>query len=224
MALPILETPKFQTTLPSDGQKITYRPFTVKEQKNLMIAQQGSDEGNVLKVLNDCLCACVDEEINLYTRPLVDFEWVFLQVRSKSVGEMVELTGKCRESGASYDFDVDITKAQHGDFPDAKVQVTDDLVIEFRPTTLKDTKDAESEPEKVLGRCAKAVHYKGESFTEFTEEEFMRFIEPLTLDQYSKIDDYFAAQPSLVLEADGKCLKCGHVNKAKIRGVFNFFQ
>ena len=224
MALPILETPKFQTTLPSDGQKITYRPFTVKEQKNLMIAQQGSDEGNVLKVLNDCLCACVDEEINLYTRPVVDFEWVFLQVRSKSVGEMVELTGKCRECGASYDFDVDITKAEYPKAPDSRLKITEDLMIEFRPVSVKDTHDAQNETDNVVAKCAKAIHYKGETYTEFTEEEFLKFIEPLTMEQYAVIDMFFASQPSLVISTSAKCLKCGCENKITIQGVFNFFQ
>ncbi len=222
MALPILETPKFETTLPSDGLRITFRPFTVKEQKNLMIVQEGAEEKVAMKVLADCLAACTEQEINIFKRPVVDFEWLFLQVRSKSVGESIELTGKCASCEASYDFALDLTKVEVPKFPEGKVKVTDDLTIEFRNVSMGDLRDAD-DGDSIVARCAKSIHYKNEVYTEFTPEEFKRFIEPLTLDQYAKIDAFFQNQPSLRLKSSQKCKKCGQNNEIEIEGVFNFF-
>ena len=79
MALPILETPQFETSLPSDNKKVIYRPFTVKEQKNLMIAQTGGNEKEAIKTLAQCLNMCViGENIAIEKRPIIDFEWLFL--------------------------------------------------------------------------------------------------------------------------------------------------
>lgn len=223
MALPVISTPKFYTKMPSDGLEIAFRPFTVKEQKNLMIVQQGADEKTALKVLADCLSQCVDGDIKLLNRPLVDFEWLFLQIRGKSVGEVIELSGKCSECGAMFEFGVDISKVEVPSFPDNKVKVNEDLIIEFRNVALKDLQ-ASKEPEDLIANSVVAIHYKGETFTEFTKAEFLKFIEPLTLTEYAKIDNFFEEQPSLELKTTQKCFKCGVENEVSLQGVFNFFR
>lgn len=222
MALPILETPKFSTNLPSDNLRVDFRPFTVKEQKNLMIVQQGGDEKTALKALGDCLTACVEQEINLQNRPVIDFEWLFLQVRSKSVGETIELTTKCQKCGNVLEFEMDINKIEKPKFPDNKVKINGDLTIEFRAVSLSDLHSVK-EPNEIVAKCAKAVFYKNESYTEFTTDEFLKFIEPLTLSDYKKVDEYFSSQPNLKLETKAKCFKCGVENQVKMEGVFNFF-
>lgn len=222
MALPILETPKFETILPSDGVKITFRPFTVKEQKNLLIVQEGADEKTAMKVLADCLTSCVDQDIQIFKRPVVDFEWLFLQVRSKSVGESVELTSKCKKCETPFDFELNLTEVEIPKFPEGKVKVTEDLTIEFRNVSMGDLRNSE-DGDSIVASCAKVIYYKGECYTEFTPGEFKKFIEPLTLDQYAKVDVFFRNQPSLKLSKKHICKKCGEVNDIEIEGVFNFF-
>lgn len=222
MALPIIETPKFYTKLPSDDLEIAFRPFTVKEQKNLMIVEQGGDEQAALKALAECLTQCVDGDINLQNRPMVDFEWLFLQIRGKSVGEIIELSSKCVECGMGVEVALEISDVKVPPFPNSKVQVNDDLVIEFRGVALKDLQRVK-QAEELVGSCAKAIHYKGESYTEFTSEEFLKFIEPLTLAEYAKIDEFFEKQPTLTLDGKCKCFKCGASNEIHLQGVFNFF-
>lgn len=223
MALPIITTPKFFTKMPSDGLEIAFRPFTVKEQKNLMIVQQGGDEATALKVLAECLSQCVDGDISIFNRPMVDFEWLFLQVRGKSVGEIIELSNKCAECGAYNEVSLNISAVEIPPFPNPKVQVNEDLVIEFRIVSLKDVQNVK-EPEDLIASTVKSIQYKGETYTEFTKTEFLKFIEPLTLAEYAKIDEFFEKQPSLTLKSKSKCLKCGATNDVHLEGVFNFFR
>lgn len=225
MALPIIETPKFFTKLPSDGVEIAFRPFTVKEQKNLMIVQQGADDKTSMRVLVDCLTQCVEngENLKLATRPTIDFEWLFLQIRSKSIGEVIELSTKCGKCDTRFDFDLNISQIKVPPFPNEKVKISEDLSITFRHVSLKDLLSVK-EPQDIVANCATAIHYKGEDYTEFSKEEFLKFIEPLTITEYALIDEFFKRTPSLTLKTERKCLKCGENCKIELQGIFNFFQ
>ena len=224
MALPILETPQFETSLPSDNKKVIYRPFTVKEQKNLMIAQTGGNEKEAIKALAQCLNMCViGENIAIEKRPIIDFEWLFLQVRGKSVGEVAELSSSCIECGAIFDFEFDLKNVTVPKLPNNKIKVNNDLVIGFDYVSLNDIIKS-NEQNDIVSECARTIFYKNETYTEFTKEEFLKFIEPLTLAEYEPIDNYFKIQPGLRLKTKQKCFKCGHTNDVAMEGVFNFFQ
>lgn len=224
MALPIIETPKFFTKLPSDGLEIAFRPFTVKEQKNLMIVQQGADDKTSMRALVDCLTQCVESDnLKLASRPTIDFEWLFLQIRAKSVGEVIELSTKCGKCGSQFDFNLNIAQIEIPPFPKDRVFIKEDLEITFRPVCLNDLLSVK-DPQDLVANCAKAIHYKGEDYTEFTKVEFLKFIEPLTITEYALVDEYFKRTPSLTLKTERKCIKCGETNNIALQGIFNFFQ
>ena len=95
MALPKLASAKFELTLPSTGEKIEYRPFLVKEEKALMIAQQSNKTEDMMRVVQDVIQACTFDKVDGKNLPTFDLEYVFLQLRAKSVGETVELSVTC---------------------------------------------------------------------------------------------------------------------------------
>ncbi len=95
MALPKLNTLTYELTLPSTGEQLTYRPFLVKEQKALMIAQESEDDKQIQNTFAQIIDACTFGEIDAYTMPMFDIEYVFLQLRGKSIGEKVKLNLLC---------------------------------------------------------------------------------------------------------------------------------
>ena len=92
MPLPNIVTPEFVTTLPSTKQKIKFRPFLVKEEKVLLMAQEGKDRDEISAAVIKILQNCINEDLDITSLPLFDIEWLFLQLRSKSVGEVIELS------------------------------------------------------------------------------------------------------------------------------------
>ena len=101
MALPKLDTPKYQLTLPSTGEKIDYRPFLVKEQKILMMAQESEDENMIMRGMSDLVSSCTFDKLDASKLPVFDIEYVFLKIRSKSVGESVDLSIICPDDGVT---------------------------------------------------------------------------------------------------------------------------
>ena len=95
MALPLNEVPKYTCSLPSTGQTITYRPFLVKEQKVMLMAMESEDENEISQAVIDTMQSCMVSEIDIKSLPIFDFEYLYLKVRAKSVGETVKLRIKC---------------------------------------------------------------------------------------------------------------------------------
>ena len=95
MALPKLDTPKYQLTLPSTGEKIEYRPFLVKEQKIILMAQESQDENQILNAVGDLVNSCTFGIIDAKKSPTFDIEYIFLKIRSRSVGETTSINVVC---------------------------------------------------------------------------------------------------------------------------------
>ena len=112
MALPVVnESSWYSLEVPSTKQEITYRPFLVKEQKVLLIASESQDKKQVMDAIVNTISACVQEEIDFRRLPTFDIDYIFTQIRGKSVGESTEIIIKCDECEAQNDVSLDITKA-----------------------------------------------------------------------------------------------------------------
>ena len=141
MPLPTIETPTYELKLPSSSKKVRYRPFLVKEQKTLMIAQESDDTKAIENAFASIISDCTFGELDAYNLPMFDVEYVFLQMRGRSVGEKIKLTVLCpddEKTKVNVEIDLKDVNIQVKEEHTNIVQVTDDVHIVMRYPTLKD--------------------------------------------------------------------------------------
>src|SRR5210317_1762947 len=144
MTLPKIETPKYFLTIPSTEESIEYRPFLVKEEKVLMIAQEAGTDASMIAAMKDIINACTFNKLDLYSLTMSDLEYILLQIRSKSVGETAEIRVKCDESGEFVKVTLDLSEVNvtKEDGIDNNIKITDDVGIVLKSPGLKDAERA----------------------------------------------------------------------------------
>jgi hypothetical protein len=208
MALPKLEVPKYTMTLPSSGEVIEYRPFLVKEEKNLMIAQETGEGSTVFNALKDIVKACTFNKLDVNKVATYDMEYAFIKIRSKAVGETADIQIACEESGKKVPVtinldDVYIQKAD--DFESEKVDSSSDLTTTIK-SLIKNIYDADN------------VYPVEDS----TDVELDEFIESLPHKVLQEVNEYLLGQPKVALDVEFTG-PTGHKNKQTITGFQDFF-
>lgn len=230
MPLPKIESPKFTTSLIT-GEKITFRPFNVKEQKNLLILAEGGSPADIFAGIVDLTTACTFEKIDWMKQPTVNLEQAFLHIRSKSIGEVVEMTYLCKATkdgkvcNHKNFIEVDVRTAESSPFPNQLIKVTDDISIELDHLTVSDVIDTMNglSSEELFRRKTKHVLFGEEVITEFGEAEFKEFVDSFPPNASQQASEFFEKQPTLVLRVPTKCKKCGEESFIELKGVLNFF-
>ena len=206
--LPKLDTPTYRLELPSTGEEIQYRPFLVKEQKLLMMAQESNDESQISDAMGQLVTACTNGAIDPNVSPMFDLEYVFIKIRSKSVGSTVKVSIACpddEETRVPVTIDLDDLSVQMLDNHTNEVQLTDDVKIEFRYPILNDMLDLPSASNDVdrvfhiLGKCITSISFGDDVYQrkEITEDEVKTFVDDLTGEQFEKLVDFFGSMPKL---------------------------
>ena len=147
MALPKLDTPKYQLTLPSTGETIEYRPFLVKEQKILMMAQESKDEKQMLSAVGDLVQSCTFNKIDARNSPTFDIEYIFLKIRSKSVGETVDLNITCPDDEITkvpVKIKLDDIQLMTHENHKTEIDITDTIKLHLRYPLLSDMEGVDS--------------------------------------------------------------------------------
>ena len=237
MALPIVETPRFELTLPSTDMKVQYRPFLVKEEKVLYMALESGDENQMQSATKEILTAVTFNKIDVELLPTFDVEYIFLQVRAKSVGEVAKFKIICPDDSKTYgDIEVDISKVE--------VQVddahTNDVLLDEKRKlgvmlkypnmkVLYDTQGIKAlkyeDIIKLIIGCVDYI-YEGEKnypTSESTHEELKEFFENLSQDQFSKIRKFFDSMPKLRHVTKVKNPKTGVESTVTFSGLQDFF-
>ena len=212
MSLPKINTPEYKLNVPSTDEEISYRPFLVKEEKLLLIAQEtGTDKATYTAIKNIIKNCCVGN-LDVDKMPLFDMEYIFLNIRAKSVGEVAELKITCPDDEKTQvDVEVDLTKVkvQMDEKHDARIQLTDDIGLLMCYPTLgtvgyatsaKD--DSESNAKalfEMIGNCMYQIWQGEETFDcmDYSHKDKMAFLESLTHDQFEKIQLFFDTMPTL---------------------------
>lgn len=237
MALPIInESSWYENEVPSTKQKITYRPFLVKEQKILLIASESQDRKQIMNAICDTISACVKEEIDFRKLPTFDVDYIFSQIRGKSVGESSEIIIKCKKCEGDNKVSVDITKAEiKGTFKEKVVKITDDISVEMvypsyhsmanKLGSLDDNSSDGAAIFDILSACINAVLTNDEKIliSEEPKEEVDRFIESLTSEQFNKISEFVTNFPKLSMEVNFVCEHCAENNTVTLEGLEDFF-
>ena len=235
MSLPTIVTPKHELTLPMSGKKIVYRPFLVKEQKVLMLASESSDFKQMVMSMQDVIDACVDGKLDVKSLPSVDFEYLFLHLRAKSVGELIELNAKCEECEQTSPFEVDLGEIEIVNKDVATtVKISDDVWIEFKYPSLKTVLNQSSTPTDEMGfedimnlmvECMKNIVQGEDSYdcSTYKTEELQEFLENLPESSFKSITEFFGNLPKMQLEKQWKCSSCQHENSLMLDKLPDFF-
>lgn len=229
MALPVVKTPKYELTLPGSGKKITYRPFLVKEEKILMMASESGDPKSMEMAVGQIVDACVDGGLDIKDLPTFDVEYLFVNLRGKSIGETVDLRVVCEKCDHEITKRVDVTevKVVEEKGVDLKVPIADGIGIMMKYPSYGEISqtDAEKDPLSVISACIDYIYDSDQVYkaSECSKEELDQFIESLNHAHLMKLQDFFTKMPRLEKDISWKCEKCGHKNKHKVTGMASFF-
>ena len=235
MALPIIETPTYELTLPSADVKVKYRPFLVKEEKVLLMASETGNQKEMIQAIKDIVGACTFNKINASTLPIFDLEYLFLQIRAKSVGEISKFKMLCPDDKETYvETEIDLSKVevQVDDEHNNTIQINDKIKMVMKyPTidTFDPTIDASKlKTEQLFDIIANTVYeiYEGETVhkaNDYSKEEMKNFIESLTSDHFAKIQKFFNTMPRLQHELEIENPKTKVKSKVVLSGLQSFF-
>jgi len=232
MALPILESAKFETVIPSTKKRIEYRPFLVKEEKILLMAQESKDPDQILRALKDIIYACTFEKVKVDDLAIYDMEYIFLQLRAKSVGETVDLQLKCSECGKDSPAQLDITSVkvqEPAKKVDPKIELTESIGIVARPVPVKEIGKVSDKAEdfvKMIALCIESIYDSDNVYhrKDVSEKELLAFVESLSRKQVEKIEEFIVNQPKLSHLHSFECINCKAKNTVTIEGLQSFFK
>jgi len=235
MALPILDTATYELTLPSSDVQVKYRPFLVKEEKILLLAMESNSPKEITKALKDIVHACTFGSINVEALPTFDLEFIFLNVRAKSVGEIAKLKILCpddKETYANVEVDLSKVEVQVDDEHTNEIQINDKIKLLMKYPTIDSfdaTVDANQlKTEQLFDIIGKSIYqiYEGETVhqaKDYSKEEMQAFIESLTSDHFAKIQKFFNSMPRLAHEIEVVNPKTQVKSKVMLQGLTDFF-
>lgn len=227
--LPTLETPKYSLTIPSTKKKVTFRPFLVKEEKVLLIALESGDTKQVMSAIKGVVEACTFEKVEADSLTTFDLEYVFMKLRSKSIGEKIDLIAKCQDCGNDNEIQIDI-ESLSVNLPrkkvETKIQLSDSIGVICKYPTVKDIENISNEDSmSVIISCIESI-FDSETvypIKDATPEEIDSFINSLGHQHLQKISEFTNSIPKLTHESKFECPKCGYLNTHKLEGLQSFF-
>lgn len=250
--LPKLNTPTFSLTIPSTKTKIDYRPFLVKEEKVLLMAAESAKQKNnkedvakeILKAMKNVIQNCIlTDNIKIDNLASFDLEYMFLKIRSKSVGELAEINyinQNCKreklkdEEVCIVKFAINLNEIEITEDPAHvnKIMLTDTIGITLKEPSTDVIVESAQQPSEMdstfylVSKCIDKIFTNDEVYLakDSSEEEMKEFIESLSSQQLSNIMDFFKTSPRLKHECVKKCGKCGDDVKITLEGIQDFFE
>ena len=240
MALPKIDTPIYDLELPLSKKKIRFRPFLVKEQKNLLMAMEANDresiENNIKQVLQNCT---LTKGVKVEKLPVVDVEYYFLNLRARSVGEIVENRYRCNNEvdgkvcGNLMETELNLLDIKVSNLTENSdtIQLTDKISVKLKYpefSIVGKLSKLNSATDVAFEMIADSIDYifDGEQMyyaKESSREELIDFVESLNQQQFAKIEDFFANLPKIEKKIEMKCSKCGFEHKLDVEGLESFF-
>ena len=234
MVLPKLNTsPKYEMVIPSSKQTVRYRPYLVKEEKVLLMAFESNDSSQAMNAIIDTILVCVDENIKRETLTTFDVEYMFTQIRSKSVGETSKVNVKCEECETLNAVTINLAEVEL-DTPESvnnEIQLTPEVSIELSypsaDSLISIDKEA-TQAEKILATIVASIDViKTEeervSTKDVTKKEVEEFVDGMTGEQFSNLAEYVKDIPTLKENVEFVCENCGHNNSRELVGFTAFF-
>ena len=236
MALPKLTTPTYELEVPSTDEKIQFRPFLVKEEKILLIAMESGKSEDIIEAVKQIVEACTFDKLDLGRMPMFDVEYIFLNIRAKSVGEVSKLNILCPDDKKTYtSIEVDLSKVQVqvGDEHTNKIELTDDMGIIMTYPTIDSFEKSGMQTINaknmldVIGSCVLQIYeQKGEKVYQAkdqTTKELTEFIESMNSAQFKKVQKFFDTMPKLKHTITVKNPKTKKESEVTLQGLNDFF-
>ena len=234
MALPKLNTQTFELNVPSSDQKVKFRPFLVKEEKVLLQAQQSEKPEEMADALVQVIKNCTFDKLKADTLPSFDIEYIFLKIRSKSVGEKVDLMITCpddNETKVKHTVDLSKVEVEVGDDHNNVVKLTDTVSVVMSYPTVKTFQGANlaamnaDEIVNLTGRCIHQIIDGVETHerADIEDKEMNEFLENLTQEQFAKIQNFFTTMPRLKHEIKVTNPKTKKKGTVTLQGMQSFF-
>ena len=235
MSLPVLNTPNHEMEIPSSGEKVTYRPFLVKEQKILMMAQESGDETHMIRSIGDIVKSCTFGKIDKpHTLPTFDLEYMFLMIRAKSVGSEIELKVTCpddEETVVDHKINLDDIKVQHTEGHTKQIMLTDEIGLEMNYPSMDMVRGFAVDNAKItelsfelIRNSVKTVFDKDNVYDDMSAKDLDNFIEQMTTEQFEKISKFFETMPKLSHTVKVTNPNTGVENKIVLEGLQSFLE
>lgn len=237
MALPHRKSVVYNLTIPSNKTKVKYRPFLVKDEKSLLLAQQSEDADVMLDTLKDIIKSCIQTNIDVDSLAIFDIEYIFTQIRAKSVGEEVELLFRCQhctDEKATVKIKFDLTNINITFDPkhNKKIPLFDDVGIVLKYPNIDIIKkidglnlnDIDTLFDIVI-ECIDYIYDSEELYyaKEQTRKELEEFLNNLDSEQFLKIQEFFETMPKMMQEVNYTCPVCNASNHMVLEGLESFF-
>ncbi len=247
MALPKLDTPLYDLTLTSNEKIVKYRPFLVKEEKILLMALESNQDVEMYNAMKQILNNCIinKKDIDIDKLPIFDVQYLFLQLRAKSVGEIAEVTlkhpnGKNKKGEncngvQQLEINLSEIKPKIGETHSKNISINDNIGVSMKYPTLDffekiEEKQDEEEPvvDALFNAIADSIEYiyQGDDIfyaEEHSKEEILDFINNLNNEQFEKLKNFFSTMPTLEHKANYICSACGSEEELVLNGVEDFF-
>ena len=236
MALPKLDVPIYELVVPSTDEKIKYRPFLIKEEKVLLMAMESGENVDIIQAVKTIVSECTFHKLKLGTMPMFDVEYIFLQIRSKSVGEVSKLRVLCPDDKKTYanvEIDLNEVQVQVDDGHTNKIELSDEMGIIMNYPTIDSFSEAgiaEINAENMLHVIVSCIGQiydkKGEEVydsKDSTKKELVEFIEQLNTQQFQDVQKFYDTMPKLKHEITVKNPKTKKESNIILTGLNDFF-
>ena len=239
MPLPKIATPTYELELPSSGETITYRPFLVKEEKLLVLAMESEDTKSITRAIKEVLKSCIKTKIKVDTLPTFDIEYLFLNIRGKSVGEEVEVTVTCPDDGVTevdVNIPIDNIQVQKSKEHTNNIKLDDTLSMTMKYPSLdqfietnfdvNESKGTQLEQSfDLIGSCIETIYSEEEAWpaSDSTKKEIGEFLEQLSSSQFQDIEKFFETMPKLSYDVVVTNPKTKKKNTVVLEGLASFF-
>lgn len=237
MSLPQINTPTYELKLPSNGSLVKYRPFLVKEEKILLLAMESENQKEITDAIIQIVKNCVQSKIKIESMATFDIEYLFLNIRSRSVGEVLEFAVTCPdddETQVDIEINIDDIKVQKTEGHTNKIDLGNGYGVIMRYPTVKYVIDTSEEVAKKTTiesmfdfavECIEKIYNQEEIWetADSTKEERTNFVESLTTEQYQKVQNFFNTMPKLKHTFKVKNPKTKVESDITLEGLANFF-
>ena len=236
MALPKLAVPKFKINLPSNNKEVFFRPFLVKEEKTLLMALEGGDENEITEAVVNIIDSCLEYDDDVRELPFFDIEYIFTQLRARSVNNIIELnlkhaSGNECDNVTKYNLNLENVKVEFPEGFTNRIDLTDDIGIKMKYPSIKSVNSVNenirsSKIDNVFHSIAaniECVYDKENVYEDFSQEEMVDYLGQLNKDQFFQIVSFFEKMPTVSCDIKYTCPACEKEEFIPMRGLQSFF-